>query len=388
MGFATLRTTGKGGKPRSHEMEVVIAALSRRALNRSTLARQLLLERVRMPAVAAVDRVVGLQAQVPLVPYTALWNRLADFDPNELSQLLEDRSVARLPLMRATIHLVTAADALSLRPLQQPVLARTFKGTVWSKRLGEYDVPDILDHGRTLLAQRPRTRAELGRLQAERWTGVDAEALGMATTYLLPVLQPTPRGLWGRRGQAAWALVDEWLGTELREDYPVEELVRRYLGAFGPASVMDIQAWCGLTRLREVTDRMGGRLRRLRTEAGAELLDVPDGPLPNPDTPVPVRFLPEYDNSTLGYADRSRILPPDADFTLLQGGPGGHVGSLLVDGFVSALWALTRSGDRAALRITPAVRLPSSCIEAIHAEGAELLDFLAPGAESTVQLDR
>lgn len=160
---------------------------------------------------------------------------------------------------------------------------------MWSKQLGEYAVSDILDHGRALLAGRPRTRAELGRLQAQRWTGVDPEPLGMATTYL----QPTPRGLWGRSGKAAWVLVQDWLGAELHVDPPLEDLVLRYLTAFGPASVMDILAWCGLTQLREVTDGMGGRLRRFSTEDGAELLDVPDGPLPDPETPATVRFLPE-----------------------------------------------------------------------------------------------
>lgn len=340
-----------------------------------------------MPVLEAVHHVVGLQAQVPAVPYTALWNRLEAFDPDELSRHTDDRAVVRIPLMRSTIHLVTAEDALTMRPLLHPVLARTFGGTVWSKQLGGYDVQDILDHGRALLAERPRTRAELGRLQAERFPGVNAEPIGMATTYLLPVLQPTPRGLWGRSGQAAWALVESWLGAELHHDRPVEEFVLRYLTAFGPASVMDIQAWCGLTKLREVSDRLGSRLRRFSTEDGAQLLDVPDGPLPDPETPAPVRFLPEYDNSTLGYADRSRVIPDTAGFELLQGGPGGHVGSLLVDGFVSALWALRRQGDRVSLQIKPAVRIPDEYTAAIHAEGTELAGFLAPGRETVIQLD-
>lgn len=341
-----------------------------------------------MAPLAAVAHVVGLQAQVPALPYTALWNRLAGFDPGELSRLTVERAVVRIPLMRATIHLVTAADALTLRPLLHPVLARTFGGTVWSKQLGDHDVGDILDHGRKLLAGRPLTRTQLGRLQAKRWTGVDAEPLGMATTYLLPVLQPTPRGLWGRSGQAAWALVESWLGAELAQDPPVEELVVRYLTAFGPAGVMDIQAWCGLTKLREVTDRLGGQLRRLRTEDSGELLDVPDGPMPDPDTPAPVRFLPEYDNSSLGYADRTRVIADDANFEFMQGGPGGHVGSLLVDGFVSALWALRRQGDRMNLQIKPAVPIPAAYTDAIRAEGTELARFLAPGRELDIRLDR
>lgn len=150
---------------------------------------------------------------------------------------------------------------------------------------------------------------------------------------------------------------------------------------------MDIQAWCGLTRLREVTDRLGKQLRRFRTEDGAELLDVADGQLPDPDTPVPARFLPEYDNSILGYADRSRVIADAANFEVLQGGPGGHVGSLLVDGFVSALWALRRNGDQSSLQNKPAVPIPATYAEAIHAEATQLARFLVPGRETVIQLD-
>jgi hypothetical protein len=172
--------------------------------------------------------------------------------------------------------------------------------------------------------------------------------------------------------------VDAWLG----EGAPgsLEDFVLRYLGAFGPASARDIQAWCGLTRLREVVDRLGGRLRRFRTEDGVELVDVPDGPLPDPDTPAPVRFLAEYDNVVLSHADRSRVVA-DADHVLLQGGTGGWTGTVLVDGLLRATWAARREGDATVLTVRPSTPLSPSERDEIVAEGEHLLGFIAAGRE-------
>jgi hypothetical protein len=162
-----------------------------------------------------------------------------------------------------------------------------------------------------------------------------------------------------------------------------DDVVVRYLRAFGPASVRDVQAWCGLTRLREVADRLGDRLRRFRTDDGAELLDVPDGPLPDPDTPAPVRFLAEYDNVTLSHADRSRVVP-DADHVPLNGGPGGWCGSVLVDGLVQAMWAARREGEAVVLAVRPSRPLSAADRADVVAEGARLLDFVASGREHDV----
>ena len=145
----------------------------------------------------------------------------------------------------------------------------------------------------------------------------------------------------------------------------------------------DIQAWCGLTRLREVVDRLGSRLRRFRTEDGVELVDVPDGPLPDPDTPAPVRFLAEYDNVTLSYADRSRVVA-DAEHVPLTGGPGGWCGSVLVDGRVQAMWAARREGDAMVLAVRPSLPLSAGDRAEVLEEGARLLDFLAPDREHDV----
>ncbi len=328
--------------------------LTRRQLNRATLDRQLLLRREQMPVVDAVEHLLGLQAQVPLVPYTTLWTRLAGFTPDQLADPLRDRLLVRASLMRSTVHLVTAADALGLRPHMHVVMARTFDSTSWAKRLREQDadLEMVLAAGRELLDERPRSRAELTPVLAGRFPDLDAESMSMAVTFLLPTVQATPRGLWAERGMPRWTTMSGWLGG--REPQPMElrRMVLRYLRAFGPASVKDIQAWCSLTRLREVTDGLGEQLRRYRTEEGGELLDLAEATLPDPDTPAPVRLLAEYDNATLGYSDRRRIIA-DGDHEWLSGGPGGAVGSVLVDGSVRATWALRRSGPDARLELHP-----------------------------------
>jgi hypothetical protein len=163
--------------------------------------------------------------------------------------------------------------------------------------------------------------------------------------------------------------------------------VRRYLGAFGPATVRDVQAWCGLTKLREVVDRMGPDLRRFRGEDGAELFDVPDAPLPDPETPAPVRFLAEYDNVVLSHADRSRVVA-EGDHVLLLGGPGGWVGTVLVDGLLRATWAARREADATVLTVRASGPLTAGERDDVVAEGERLLAFLAPGRSHEVRLDQ
>jgi hypothetical protein len=331
---------------------------------------------VSRPVAATLEHLVGLQAQVPRVPHLALWDRLADYDPAELDGLMTSRAVVRTQLMRTTIHTVTAADALALRPLLQPVLDRTFAGTAWGQRLRGLDVAAVVAEAAALLAERPLGRAELQRELARRHPDVDAEAVTFGVSYWVPWVQPTPRGLWKGSGAAVMVPVDAWLGQGAVGS--LDDVVLRYLGAFGPASVRDIQAWCGLTRLREVVDRLGPRLRRFRTEDGAELVDVPDAPLPDPDTPAPVRFLAEYDNVVLSHADRSRVVA-DADHVLLQGGTGGWTGTVLVDGLLRATWAARREGEVTALTVRPSDRLSSAEQAEVLAEGERLLGFLAAG---------
>ena len=361
--------------------------LGRRALGRATLARQLLLDRDDRSVAEALEHLVGLQAQVPRVPHLALWDRLAGYDPAELDGLMTARAVVRTQLMRTTIHTVTAADALGLRPLLQPVLDRTVASTAWGQRLRGQDVAAVVAEAADVLAASPMGRTQLQRELARRHPGLDAEAVAFCVSYWVPWVQPPPRGLWDASGAAVMTTLEAWLRPASRLPSSPDRLVRRYLAAFGPATVRDVQAWCGLTKLREVVDRLGPALRRFRGEDGAELFDVPDAPLPDRDTPAPVRFLAEYDNVVLSHADRSRVVA-EADHVMLLGGPGGWVGTVLVDGLLRCTWAARRDGDGTVLTVRPSERLSSAEQDDVLAEGERLLAFLAPGRAREVRFGR
>ncbi|MGH3153407.1 MAG: winged helix DNA-binding domain-containing protein [Streptosporangiaceae bacterium] len=356
-----------------------------RALNRATLARQLLLRRDPRPAGAAVGHLAGLQAQAPLAPYVGLWTRLTGFGPEDLSTLLAERSVVRAHLMRNTVHLVTASDYVAFRPLFQPRMARALSGT-FGPRLAGVDLAELREVSAALLTARPLTRAQLSRELAARWPGHDPAALAYAATHLQPVVQVPPRGLWGQYGPAAYTPAAAWLAGQQPPDpaQAVEQLVLRYLAAYGPASVADIQAWSGLSRLREVTERLGPRLRPLAGPDGAELLDLPGAPRPDPEVPAPPRFLPAYDNLLLSFADRSRVIPRGRPVPLPPG-HGATTGTLLVDGLWQADWKITANQDRAVLDITPFTPLAARDQAAIAAEGARLTEFVTAGASPDIR---
>ncbi len=327
------------------------------------------------PAAEVVEHLVGLQAQEPKDPYVALWTRIDGFRAEELEGLISGRDAVRMTLMRGTIHLVTARDALRLRPAIQAVTERVFwSGSPFGRRLGDADPEEILAAGRELLEAEPRTRAQVRTLLGERWPDRDAEAMAHAVSYLLPLVQVPPRGLWSRSGRATLTTVDAWLGRPLDGDLSPDRAVLRYLGAFGPASTKDVAAWSGLTGVREIMERLRGGLRAFRDEKGVELFDVPDAPLPDPDTPAPVRFLPEYDNVFLGHADRSRIGDP-ADRPLLGFGDGRFFKLVLIGGFLRAVWRL-EDGD---LVVKPARKLSKKHASAVEAEGRRLVAFLGGG---------
>jgi hypothetical protein len=308
--------------------------LGDRALNRALLARQGLLERTAAPAAEAIERLVGMQAQVPSNPYLALHARLQNFDPAELSGLIERREAVRAGLMRATVHLVTARDCLAIQPLTQPVLMKAFHSP-FGKGLAAHDLDAVIDAGRTLLADRPLTRAQIGEALAPRFAGAEPASLSAAVTTHVPVLQIPPRGVWGKTGQATWARTDRFLSAE--PGVPgVDALMLRYLAAFGPATVGDARTWSRLTGLRAVFERLRPQLRTFEDARGRELFDVPDGLLPDPGTPAPPRFLPEYDNLLLSHEDRSRVIA-DAQQPYRR---GRWIGWLLVDGFLRGYWNL------------------------------------------------
>lgn len=352
--------------------------LSLRQINRATLERQMLLRRWRTPILDAIERLVGLQAQTPHSWYHGMWTRLEDFQPERLAELLINRQVARIALMRSTIHLVTARDCLWLRPLTQPMIERSAKGSFGRHWVG-LDIEAVVAAGRALVEEKPRTFSELGNLLAERWPDRPPATLAQVIRAWAPLVQPPPRGVWGMSGPAAHTTVEAWLGHPLATDPSVEELILRYLAAFGPATVKDAQTWSGLTRLSEVIDRLRPRLVTFRDEQGREMFDLPDAPRPDPDITAPPRFLYDYDNLLLSYADRSRFITDGyhkQGFTM--DGPMPCIA--LIDGFTNATWKVIRNRNTATLTIKPFTRLSSKDTAALTEEGSRLLAFAAPDA--------
>jgi Winged helix DNA-binding domain len=351
--------------------------LGPRALNRALLERQMLLGRQTLSAEKAIERLVGMQAQVPNQPYIGLWTRLDGFRHSELARLINNRRAIRMTLMRATIHLVSARDGLALRPVLQPVMERGFRtGSPFGRRLAGMDIDAVLAAGRALLEEQPRTVDDLGKLLHARWPDRDATSLAYAVRYLLPLVQIPPRGIWGEGGLPILATSDAWLGRGLELAPSVDKMVMRYLAAFGPATVNDVQAWSGLTRLREVTDRLGPRLRQFRDENGKELLDARGAPLPDPETPAPPRFLPEFDNVLLGHADRTRIIAEEHRKLVFLSATR-MMGTVLLDGWVGGRWKITRNRGSATLVVEPFKRLAGRDKAAVIAEGVGLLKFSA-----------
>jgi hypothetical protein len=352
--------------------------LDLRTLNRATLARQLLLDRAPLTALDATGHLAGLQAQAPLAPYVGLWTRLAGFRHQHLKDLMTERAVLRAHLMRNTVHLVDAADFVRFRPLYQPLMERALAGN-FGRNLVGVDLAELAATAAALLGETPLTRAELGARLAPRWPDHDPAALAYAAGHLLPLVQVPPRGLWGEPNhRVAFMLASAWLTRPGPAPVPrstmLDQLVLRYLAAYGPASVADVQAWSGLSRLREVTERL--RLRAFTGPAGhghgAELLDLPDAPRPDPGVPAPPRFLPEYDNLLLAHAERSRVIPHRRPVPLPPG-HGGCGGTLLVDGWWQADWKISQG----ILQIRPYTPLSAADRDAIVAEGERLLGFAA-----------
>ncbi|MHB9858091.1 winged helix DNA-binding domain-containing protein [Streptomyces sp. YIM S03343] len=350
--------------------------LDLRALNRATLDRQLLLRRTPPRALSAKDAVghlLGLQAQNVKPPYYALAARLDGFAPELLSALMADREVARIVTLRSTIHTHTADDCLTLRPLVQP--ARTRELRLFRSGLTGVDLDRLAALARDLVEAEPRTMGQLRDALLAEWPGADPQALGVAARCLLPLVQVTPRGLWGRSGQVALTTAEQWLGRPADEPGPeaLDALVLRYLGAFGPASVKDAQTWSGLTRLREVFRRLRPRLVAFRAPDGTELYDLPDAPRPGPDTPAPPRFLPEFDNLLLSHADRTRVVP--AEYRGRHWQANTVYPTLLVDGFLAGVWRLTDDS----LVVESFADLTARRRDAVVAEGERMLSVMHPG---------
>ena len=346
--------------------------LTLRELNRATLARQLLLERRRMPVPKAIERLAGLQAQWPPSPYVALWSRLAGFEREWLTRALVRRQVVKATLMRITLHLVSANDyILFAGALKAPWVTQLRRRM---ERMGvDVDVPALAEQALALMADGPRSRSEVlevfgstGEQPWFIWTLVQAE-LGLVRTPDSATWRPT-------LGRVSYVPSQTWLGR--RPDTGPQALVhlaRRYLSAFGPASRADLAQWSGLpvSALRPGLEALEP-LRRFRDERGRELLDLPRSPLPSADVPAPVRFLPQWDSSLLAYDIRERILPEAYRKTVIQRN-GDVRPTFLVDGFVAGTWRARRGR----VELEPFDPLPRAARRDLEAEAKRLETFLA-----------
>lgn len=357
--------------------------LSLRALNRATLDRQLLLRRSAMPVIDAVEHLCGLQAQTTVTWYAGLWTRLEGFTPEPVVELMKARSLVRIALMRSTIHLVTDRDCLTMRPLVQAVSERSFAGN-WGKSLAGFDLGEIVAAGLAVLEEQPMTFSALGKRLREKWPERDGASMAQAVRTYAALVQPPPRGLWGHSGQAVHAPAEQFLGRPLARKPSIDQLMLRYLAAFGPASVNDAKTWSGLPGLGEAFERLRPKLRTFADEQGRELFDLPDAPRPEADVPAPVRFLYDYDNLLLSHADRTRVIDP-AYRKLLWPLTNVALGSVLVDGFVRASWRLEKAKGSAHLLVTSFDVFAANAAAAVTAEGLRLLEFLAPGVDHDVR---
>ncbi|MFC7219863.1 winged helix DNA-binding domain-containing protein [Streptomyces polyrhachis] len=365
--------------------------LGGRALNRALLERQWLSARRDAGAVgpvAAMEHLAGMQAQAGDAPYYQLHARLDGFTPRALSDALTDRAAARVVLMRGTIHLVSARDVLPMRTVVQPFLDTVLFHSTAGKQVAGVDPAAVTAAAREVLADGPLANEELGERLAGRLPGYEGNALAYLARCLLPLVQVPPRGVWGQGGGLVYALAEQWLDVEAgtgraadpATDATPDDLVLRYLAAFGPASVADAQKWSSLTGLRAVFERLRPRLVSYRDEAGRELFDLAGTELPDPGREIEPFLLGPFDNALLSHADRSRIIAKEYERKVFT--HNGIVrGAIMLDGFVAGLWKPVLKRREATVEFTAFRTFTRAERAALEQRAAELLEFAAPETE-------
>jgi hypothetical protein len=358
-----------------------------RELNRATLARQLLLVRARLDVVAAVERLAALQAQWSPSPYMALWSRLSGFRRERLWSAIEKHAVIRARLMRGTLHLVSANDFYAYA-----VATQDLQRGAWNRvQVARGVEPEKVAALARAFARKPRQkddvvghlRARLGGVLNERyswllWRYVSAHA---------DLVSAPPGGHWEYGGtDAPYVAARHWIhgGRRPPEEAAIAHLIRRFLGAFGPATLADISKFAGQVpaRIRPVLDRLSPALRRFADEQGRPLFDLPRAPRPAAETTAPVRFLPRYDEALIAYQHRDRVIAPRYR-PAIYAKNGIIEATVLLDGVVAGTWSLARGRDEAVLLVRPFARLSPGDRRAVLAEGEGLARFLAPDARTT-----
>jgi hypothetical protein len=336
--------------------------LTLRELNRATLARQLLLARERLSPTEVIERLVGMQAQWPSAPYVGIWTRTTEFRRDDLERLLVRGEVLKATVMRQTLHLVTPRDYALLRA------AMSEQNFPWESATAKAIAPSV----RALAAAGPLTGAE-GVAHVERehgLSGIDARRAWRAARVRAHVLHHHETALWRARPEGRFVAVEE-----PEAHVPVEaraQILRRYLEAFGPASRRDMTAWSMMHApvVQRALDLL--ELRRFRDENGRELLDVADAPLPDDETPAPVRFLPKWDNVLLAFADRTRVLPETYRKTVIRVN-GDVAQTFLVDGVVAGTWR----AEKGQVLVEPFTPLSRAAQRELADETERLQTFLA-----------
>ncbi|MDQ3010544.1 MAG: winged helix DNA-binding domain-containing protein [Acidobacteriota bacterium] len=353
--------------------------LKLRELNRATLARQMLLERETLAVPAAIERLVGLQAQLASAPYVGLWTRLKDFTREDMAKLIEDRTIIKATLMRGTLHLFTAEDYLRFRTTMQALL-EAGAGAITKQFGAEFNLEKLLIEARKFIAAKPRTFAEISEMVSELMPGVEVGPLRYSVRTHLPLVQvPIPTG-WSYSSKPEFTLAESWIGQKISPKDNLPELVKRYLAAFGPASVTDAQTWLGM-KLKDTFEKLRPELQSYRDEGRRELFDLPDVKLPAEDVPAPVRFLPEFDNLLLSHSNRTRVVANEYQSKVYL--PALRVAAtILVDGFVRGAWKIEKTKTAATLVITPFEKLTKKDRTALAEEGERLLRFIESQAKS------
>jgi hypothetical protein len=362
--------------------------ISLRALNRATLARQLLLARSPLSPVEAVHRLFAMQAQLARPPFIGLWSRLEGFERDQLIRAVHARELVRATHLRATLHLMTAADFQAYRATIQPVLDAGFQGILKTlqKQRGA-SIPDLgplVEAARLAFEARPRPFEPMRQALLEQFPDADDRAMGYAVRTQLPLVQVPTDAEWGWPGTADFATARSWLGAPVTATPDVSGLVRRYLAAFGPATPKDMQIWSGLpaASLKPVFEAMRGELVTFKDPRGRELFDLPDAPRPAEDTPAPVRFMPDFDNLVLSHDDRTRIGTDDHRARIYAKGNLRVFPFFLVDGFVAGTWKVEKKKGTATLTVTPFEPLDKATRSAIADEGEMLARFSEPVAKA------
>lgn len=350
-----------------------------RELNRATLARQLLLERQSLTVPETIERLVGLQAQLASAPYVGLWTRLANFRRESLANLIENRKIVKATFMRGTLHLITAEDYLRFRTTLHPLLIEA-ASAIAKGRDAKLDLEKVLQSARKFIGEKPRTFAEISDMLTQMMPDTDVGAMRYSVRTHIPLVQVPIATGWSYSNKPAFTLAEEWIGQKISSKDQLPELVKRYLAAFGPASVTDAQTWLGL-KLKDAFEKLRPELQTYRDEGRRELFDLPGIQLPAEDVSAPVRFLPEYDNLLLSHSNRTRVVADEYRSKVYL--PGLRVAAtILVDGFVRGAWKIEKTKTAAALLITPFDKLAKKDRTTLSEEGEHLVRFVEEKAKS------